>query len=308
MGKLQEVRQRIQSVEGIHAVTRTLATVAAAKLSRTRRRAAGLRLYARRVREMVLHQQLYAARTGIDLGELSSLLGPRPPTGRIAVMAIAGDRGMCGGYNLEACRLALDFCEGRKAGGQNVRLLLKGRKAIGYFLRRKAEILHQEPWRREGVTAEEVERWLKLLLDRYRSGDVDEVHVVYTEFHSAIRRRPRVVRILPVELPAPPAEGHPVQAIEKWHYEPALMELLDELLAIYLRVQLYDVMLESYASEQGARMITMEEATERADRTMQEYRVLHNRLRREAITIDLLGTLYAARASRAGAALTTGPA
>ena len=118
MGKLQELRQRIHSVEGIQVVTRTLATVAAAKLSRTRRRAAGLRQYARRVREMVLHQQLYSARTGLDLGDLSTLLRPRPPTGRIAVLIIAGDRGMCGGYNLEACRFALDFCEGLKAAGQ----------------------------------------------------------------------------------------------------------------------------------------------------------------------------------------------
>jgi F-type H+-transporting ATPase subunit gamma len=308
MGKLQEVRQRIQSIEGIHAVTRTLATVAAAKLSRTRRRAAGLRVYAGRIREMVLHQQLYAARTGLDLGELSSLLAPRPHVGRIAVLTIAGDRGMCGGYNLEACRLALAFCESRKAAGQGVRLLLKGRRAIAYFHRRKAEILHQEPWRREGVTSADVERWLGLLLDQYRSGDVDEVHVVYTEFHSAIRHRPRVVRILPVELPGLPAEGHPLQVIEKWHYEPALRELLDELLATYLRVQLHDVLLESYASEQGARMITMEEATERADLAMQEYRLLHNRLRREAITVDLLGTLYSGRLGRAAAGLTAGPA
>jgi F-type H+-transporting ATPase subunit gamma len=168
--------------------------------------------------------------------------------------------------------------------------------------------VHQEPWQREGVTAADVERWLGLLLKQYRSGEVDEVHVVYTEFHSAIRHRPRVVRILPVELPQLPAGGHPDQVVEKWHYEPPLQELLDELLATYLRVQLYDVLLESYASEQGARMITMEEATERADRTMQEYRILHNRLRREAITVDLLGTLYAGRVGRAATGPMPGPA
>lgn len=302
MGKLQEVRQRIQSVEGIRAVTRTLATVAAAKLSRTRRRAAGLRLYARRVREMVLRQQLYAARTGVDLGDLSSLLGPRPLSGRIAVVVIAGDRGMCGGYNLEVCRFALDFCERKQAAGLQVGLLLKGRRAIGFFRRHNGEILYQEPWQREGCSAEEVERWLGRLLDRYRSGDVDEVHVVYTEFRSPIRRHPRVVRILPVELPAKAGDAASASVIERWHYEPALRQLLDELLALYLRVQLEDVLLESYASEQGARMITMEEATERADRTLQEYRVQHNRLRREAITIELLGAHYASRASRAAAA------
>ena len=131
--------------------------------------------------------------------------------------------------------------------------------------------------------------------------------MVYTEFRSAIRRDPvrsasspsSRLHCRPRSIPSGPSE--------KWHYEPALRELLDELLAVYLQVQLFDVLLESYASEQGARMITMEEATERANRTMQEYRILHNRLRREAITIDLLGTRYAARASHAMAVLTAAP-
>jgi F0F1-type ATP synthase gamma subunit len=73
--------------------------------------------------------------------------------------------------------------------------------------------------------------------------------------------------------------------------------MLEELLAVYLRVQLHDVLLASYASEQGARMITMEEATERSEKALQEYRVQHNRLRREAITTDLLGALFASRAA-----------
>jgi F-type H+-transporting ATPase subunit gamma len=300
VSKLLELRQRIRTVEGIQAITRTLATVAAAKLSRTRRRAAGLRWYAARVREMVARQQVYLARTGVELGALSSLLRPRPPTGNTVLLVIAADRGMCGGYNLEACRLGLEFLEGRRKAAERVRLILKGRRAIGYFRRRRGEILHQEEWRREGITAADVERLLGVVLELYRSGEVDAVHAVYTEFHSAIHHRPRVVRLLPVELPAPPA---PAGTIEKWHYEPALPDLIDELVAVYLRVQLYDVLLESYASEQGARMITMEEATERADRALQEYRVQHNRLRREAITTDLIGALFASRAAAAAGSL-----
>jgi len=104
-----------------------------------------------------------------------------------------------------------------------------------------------------------------------------------------------VVRLLPIELP--PSDGEPAAAAERWFYEPSARALLDELVAVYARAQLCDLLLESYASEQGARMITMEEATERADRTLQEYRVQHNRLRREAITIDLLGALFASRAA-----------
>lgn len=298
VGKLLELRQRIHSVEGIRAVTRTLATVAAAKLSRTRRRAAGLGSYAGRVRDMVLRQQLYTARTGIPLGSLSTLLAPRSPVSRIAVLVIAADRGMCGGYNIELCRAAMAFCDHEAARGREVSLLLKGRRAGAYFRRRNFVILRQEPWEREAVPSVTVDRWLAHLLQLFRSGAVDEVHAVYTEFHSPVQRRPRVVRFLPVQLPSEPRALAAASTIDRWHYEPALRQLLDDLLATYLHVQLYDVLLESYASEQGARMITMEEATERADRALQGYRVQLHRLRRDAITTELIGTRAAGRTSR----------
>jgi F-type H+-transporting ATPase subunit gamma len=138
-----------------------------------------------------------------------------------------------------------------------------------------------------------VERLLGLLLGLYRSGQADAIYAVYTEFHSPIRRRPRTVRFLPVRLPGADADEEPGGDVRAWHYEPGLRGMIEELVAVYLRVQLHEVLLASYASEQGARMITMEEATERADKALQEYRVRHNRLRREAITTDLLGTLVA---------------
>jgi F-type H+-transporting ATPase subunit gamma len=142
------------------------------------------------------------------------------------------------------------------------------------------------------VRPDEVEKLLPLLLEPYLNGAVDEVYAAYTRFYSPIRRLPQVRRLLPLTLER---NGQSGATIEKWHYEPSFREIVDELLAIYLRVQLYDVLLESYASEQGARMITMEEATERAEKTLWECRVQYNRLRRESITIDLLGVLFASR-------------
>jgi len=121
---------------------------------------------------------------------------------------------------------------------------------------------------------------------------VDEVYAVYTQFYSPIRRLTKIKRMLPITLEL---HGQGGSAINKWYYEPSFREIVDELLAIYLRVQLYDVLLESYSSEQGARMITMEEATERANKTLWECRGMHDRLRREAITLDLLSALYASR-------------
>jgi F-type H+-transporting ATPase subunit gamma len=295
MGKLHELRQRIRAVESIQAITRTLATISAAKLSRTRRRAAGLREYARAVREILAHQQQYLASRGLELESLSPLLCERRPARRVVLLVLTGDRGMCGGYNLAACRLALEFRAATLKAGRTVGLVLKGRKGYEYFTRRRAEILHQEGWRRGGSWPDEVERLLRMLLGFFRSGEADAIYVVFTEFHSPVRRRPRTVRLLPVRLSAPEAGETPDEPIRKWHHEPGLPGMIEDLLAVYLRVQLHEALLASYASEQGARMITMEEATERADKALQEYRVRHNRMRREAITTDLLGTLVASR-------------
>jgi len=290
--KLLELKQRMKSVENIETIARTLATVSAAKLSGSRRRAAGLREYTRKMEEILGHQKAYLEGKGVSIGSLSPLLTERDAVHNVAVLVITADRGMCGNYNLAACRLAMKFWEQRKKSGQNTVFLAKGRKGERYFRKRSAAIVYSAGWRRKGVLPEEVEKILSLLLDQYLSRTVDEVYAVYTQFYSPIRRLTKIKRMLPITLELHVQGG---SAINKWYYEPSFREIVDELLAIYLRVQLYDVLLESYSSEQGARMITMEEATERANKTLWECRGMHDRLRRESITLDLLSALYASR-------------
>ena len=292
MLKRLDIKQRIQSVLNIETITRTLATVAAAKLSWSRRRAAGLREYSRRLERIIADQQAYLKAKGASIGSLSPLLAQPDAVHAVAVLVITADRGMCGNYNLAACRLAQEFWEKRKKAGQKVLVLLKGRKGERFFRKRRAEIVHTSGWSRKGVRPEEIEQFHSLLLPMLLSGTVQEVYTVYTQFFSPVQRLPRIKRLLPVALDL---RGRGGEATGKWYYEPSFREIIDELLAIYVRVQLHDVLLESYASEQGARMITMEEATERANKTLWEYRGLYNRLRRESITIDLLGALYASR-------------
>lgn len=293
MQKLIELKQRMKTVQNIETITRTMATVSAAKLSRTRRRAAGLREYAQKMREIFYDQQEYLAKTGLSLAAFSPLLKEKGKVDKVALFLITADRGMCGNYNLAAARLGLGFWERRKRAGQKVLFIAKGRKGERYFKKRRANIIYKESWRREGVLPEDVERILELLINLYLTGEVDEVYTVYTQFYSPIRRRPLVTRLLPIKLQ--PKEKIGEEEIEKWFYEPSFREIIDELLSIYLRVQLFDVLLESFASEQGARMITMEEATERAEKTLKECRVMYNRLRREVITIDLLSVLFASK-------------
>ena len=299
MAKLLELRERIRAVENIQLITRTLATVAAARLARARRRAAGLRVYARTIREILHRQQARLADADAAPNDAPSLLHGREPVRNVVLFVLTSDRGMCGAYNLELCHCALAFWEERRKSHQRVAFVLKGRKGARYFARRGAQVLHEEGWRRELIGAAEIERLLGVLLAPYRAREAEEVHVAYTEFRSPIHHGPRVVRLFPLDLRPGPEE--PAPRVERWFYEPLAREVLNELVAVHARAQLCDVLLESYASEQGARMITMEEATERADRTLQECRAQYNRLRREAVTTDLVGALFAARAAEKAA-------
>ena len=295
MEKLAVVRKRMSSVAGIGDVCRTLATVASAKLAQTHARARGARSYTAALRAMLVRQQTAARAAGIDPASLSPLMAARPEVHVIELLVVGADRGLCGGYNLSLGRSARQFALEKSAEGTDVRLLVKGRRAEQY-LRRTTPLtmLDATGWTRAGVCAEEVDALLERLSADFLSGEADEVWASYTEFISPMRREPVAVRLLPV-MPPEPSPGERAAVASGWHYEPAREPCVGELLQAFVRLQVEDVLLEAFASEQAARMVTMQEASERADRSLAELRVHYNRLRRESITADLVGVLVAGR-------------
>jgi F-type H+-transporting ATPase subunit gamma len=298
MEKLADVRKRMASVQGIGEVCRTLATVASAKLARTHERARGARLYTARLREILARQQAASRVAGRDPAALSPLMGARPAVTRIELLVVGADRGLCGGYNLALGREARRFAAEKTAESIAVSAVVKGRRAETY-LRRATDIPMDEAsgWTRAGVTAAEVDGLLDSLTARFLGREVDEVWACYTAFISTMRREPTVVRLLPVMPPESAAESARLAALapDGWFYEPAQQPCVEELLRAFVRLQIEDVLLEAFASEQAARMVTMQEASERADRALAEQRVHYNRLRRESITADLVGVLVAGR-------------
>ncbi len=302
MQKLYEVRKRMRTVDSIRSVVRTMATVASAKLSRSKERAAGIREYTEMVRQVVQRQQAYAARRGIDVARVSRFMTPRP-VNRILLLHLASDRGMCGSYNMSINRMASSFISRMQRLGFGVDVITKGGKGERYISRKtSATVISASGWPRAGVTDAEVDEASDTMQQAFLSGTHDEVWCAYTRFFSPLRREPCIVRLLPLVLEGAPAVRPGLLEVstgELWFYEPDIAAILDELLGILLRLQVEDVLLESYASEQGARMITMEEATERADKTLHDLRVTHNRLRRESITSDLIGVLFASRVREA---------
>lgn len=290
MRQLSEVRGRIRSVAGIGDVCRTLSTVASARLSQTRERALGVRVYAQTLRTMVARQQRAAAVAG-DSAALSPLLEARE-VHKSLVLVVGADRGLCGGFNLAIGRCARAFAKRLARDGIDVAVVVKGRRAETYLRRAtKLPIVSASGWTRRGVTDEEVDGLLDAVLKAFCGGEYDEVWACYTAFLSTVQHEPKVVRLLPVS-PGSAAEKGPDRG---WYYEPDRAACVAELLDVLVRLQIEDVLLESYASEQAARMVTMQEATERAERALSDLRVRYNRLRRESITSDLIGEIVASR-------------
>lgn len=279
------------SIREIQEVASTMATVAAAKLAKTRRRAAGMREYAGRLRSTVRRVQASLELADAPLAGISPFLVPAKTRERLLLLHLAGDRGMCGDYNISVNREARRFLEESRACGAGVQAICVGWKGSTYLrARNDLEILHSRKWPRLGVTEELVDETHVLIRDAFLEGRVDEVWCSYTRFITPARREPRLVKLLPISPEQfGQADAEYARPWETTDYEPEFESVVPDLIAAFLLTQVEDVLLESYASEQGARMVAMEEATERAKKSLRECTVQMNRFRREFITTDLLG-------------------
>jgi F-type H+-transporting ATPase subunit gamma len=288
--KLIELKHHMRSVSNIQSTTQTMSTVAAAKLARSRHKALSLRAYVERMREIVSTQSAYL----YDLGESSPLFKPKERGNKIMTVVITSDIGMCGSYNGQICRLAQAFMEKKESQGQDVGIWSKGIKGEEFFRRKtKYRVEGYDPWSLEGVSLNDAVKLLYTMNNLFMADDVKELYCAYTRFISTVKREPKIIRIFPVGMDTLIfGKEHKFQ---EWIYEPGPFDLLGELIPIYMQTQIFELLLEAYASEQGARMMAMEEASDRAEKTLRELGIQYNRIRRDLVTLDLLGLLSAAK-------------
>jgi F-type H+-transporting ATPase subunit gamma len=286
MPSLKAVRIRIASVKSTQKITRAMKLVAAAKLRRAQDAIVAARPYADALSEAVSE---LAARAG-DTSH--PMLVQREPK-RVALITLTSDRGLAGGFNANVGRASLRFIEEQKQKGvDDVRLVVVGRKGREYSRRRKLNISH-ELGGAVGDTAETRAREVAhIATDDYVEGRVDAVFLAYNEFKSAISQRTVIVPLLPV-IPAPlPPEA----AATDFLYEPSKAELLTLMLPMYIQSQIYRAMLESIASEFGARMSAMENATKSASEMIDRLTLQYNRARQASITKELMEIVGGAEA------------
>ncbi len=282
MPSLKALRKRIATVRSTQQITKAMKMVAAAKLRRAEEAAKLARPYATKLAEMFT-----AVAAGIE-PEAHPLLARRPEN-RVDLLVLTSDRGLCGGYNANLLRFAEGFRRERAAAAEAA-VVVVGRKGLEYYRRRSARvaahrlgILTTSPTTMAAELAEEVTR-------RFVAEEADAVYLVYTRFRSAISQTPTAVPLLPV---APPSTDAPAA---DYIFEPARAELLGRLLPRYVEALITQALLEAIASEHGARMTAMDNATTNASDMIASLTLSMNRARQATITKELMEIVSGAEA------------
>ena len=275
MANLLDMRRRIRSVKNTQQITRAMKTVSAAKLRRAQDRIFAARPYANQLRTVLAH--LSARVENLQ----HPLLTVRPEE-RILVVVVTADRGLCGAFNANIARTAQDFMKSHRA--QDVGLMAVGRKGRDYFRAREIPIVEEHinifshlDFKHARVIAERI-------IELYSGASIDAVYLAYNEFKSVIQQRLVVEPLLPLGAGEFDSERSPVDYI----YEQAPREIFNRLLPRYVDVQVHRALLESAASEHGARMAAMDTATRNAGEMIEALTLNMNRIRQAAITRELI--------------------
>jgi F-type H+-transporting ATPase subunit gamma len=293
---LREIRRRIGGVRSTQQITKAMKMVAAAKLRRAQESIVAARPYARKLNQLLRHLV-----TKVDPA-LHPLLAPREVK-QLALIVVTSDRGLCGAFNTNVLRatemhLRTDYREFQESG--RLRLIPVGKKGFDYFSKRFV-----------GTTAKHVgifghldfhhgQQIIHEVVDAYMLEEIDKVVVIYNEFKSVLRQNIVVEQLLPIppEELAPPPSERKRQAIIDYIYEPNASELITALIPKHLNFQMWRILLESNAAEQGARMAAMDNATQNANELLAELRLQYNKARQASITKELLEIVGGAEALR----------
>jgi F-type H+-transporting ATPase subunit gamma len=288
MPSLKSIRTQIASKKSTQKITRAMKLVSAAKLRGAQDAITGARPYANALVEVMAQ---VAERAG---AEAHPLLEKREPK-RITLVPITSDRGLAGGFNANIIRAVQRYVTEHE--GAEVVLEIVGKKGRDYFRRRKVTVKHELPGA-SGPTASELARQVaSVVVDAFMNGQTDAVYLVYNEFKSAVQQRVVIEPLLPVTAAQVTGGAKDKDAsVIDFAYEPGKKELLDVLIPQFVESQVYRALLESVASEFGARMTAMENATNNAKEMIADLTLKYNRVRQAAITKELMEIVSGAEA------------
>jgi len=288
MPSLQSLRRKISSVKNTQKITKAMKMVAAAKLKRAQVRILTSRPYAHKLRDVMANLSRRVNRAAHPL--LQKRTG-----NKFEILVVTSDRGLCGAFNTNIVRKAVETLREHEGRGHKVTVSLVGRKSRDFFRRRTWALRQQWTEVFDKLSFEHALDIGQDLTDHFVKGTFDELYVIYNEFKSAIQQRIIVERLFPIE--ALEADGTAAATLGgSYEYEPDEDELLKALLPKHFQVQAYRILLESSAAEQGARMAAMDGATRNAGELIKKVTLYYNKTRQTAITKELMDIVGGAEA------------
>lgn len=288
MATMRDIKRRIRAVENTKQITRAMYMVAAARLKRSEGQVKSARPYSRQLVAML--ERL--GRTHLQVPH--PLLEPRDEAHSKAYVLFTGDRGLCGSYNANLIRFTESVLE--ETPGQHT-LVAVGRKGRDYFRRRGVPFLAEFTGIGDVADITFAKKLARGLMDAFVSGQVDEVNLVFSEFISPLSQRPKEVPLLPLggfretgaaESTREETRGkRSLEETREYIYEPSPAEVFANLLPRFVEVQVYHALMEAKASEHGARMTAMKNATDNAEDLIRSLTLDYNRARQAAITKEI---------------------
>jgi F-type H+-transporting ATPase subunit gamma len=281
--QLRVYRRRIRSVQSTKKITRAMELIAASRIVKAQQAVNAALPYTRQLTRVI---SALASQSSVDHPLVTEKQDPR----RAAVLVVSSDRGLAGGYNANAYKQAASLEATLRNEGKEPVAYLVGRKAVGFYRFRGREVEQSWTGFSEQPSYEDAKQVAETLIEAFLrdtdDGGVDEIHVVHTEYVSALTQRPVANRVLPLvveETDAPPPDG----PLPLYEFEPSPEALLDTLLPRYVTTRVFSALLESAASESASRRRAMKAATDNADELIKSLTRAANSARQAEITQEI---------------------
>jgi F-type H+-transporting ATPase subunit gamma len=288
MASLKEVKNRIGSVISTQQITKAMKMVAAAKLRKSQERITQMRPFAQKMSAIL--QNLSASGSDTD-----AWYAKQREINKVLLVVVTSDRGLCGSFNSTVIKSAVRVAQENYSGKQ-VTILPIGKKGFEFFGKRNAKLVADYSTLFTKLSFENVSECAEFIMNAFRKGEYDRVEIVYNQFKNVATQILQVEQFLPVKPQAEAKKGSDIDYI----FQPNQEEILSGLVPKSLKVQLYKSVLDSNASENGARMTAMDKASENAGELLKELKLSYNRTRQAAITKEILEIVGGAEALKAG--------
>ena len=286
MAGSKEIRNKIKSVQSTRKITKAMEMVAASKMKKAQDRMRAARPYVERAFAIAMH----IAKANTEYKH--PFLVRRENVRRVGVIVVTTDKGLCGGLNTNVLRLMMQRFKDWRAAGVDVEFVAIGNKGVGFVNRLGASIVSSVVQLGDRPRLDRLVGAVKVLMDKYVEGSVDEIHVFSTSFVNTMRQEPRQIRVVPIPDEYRTAAGELRTADvsdRSWDYiyEPDARELLDGMMRRYMEAVVFQMVNENIASEQSARMVAMKAASDNAGKIIDELQLIYNKTRQAGITKEL---------------------